>query len=236
MKLADMLLSRGKNFIFIGEAGSGKSELAINAALMLRASGVEKLHFFDMDQTKPLLRARDAVDELRRAGVVFHCQEQYLDAPVVASGVTEALRDEDAVVFLDVGGGSHGSHMIGQFSAQLSGSGTEVLYLLNPYRPWSGCIGDIGETARRVLGAAGLTKYSLVANPNLGPSTTEEEFLRGLEKIHGLLPGEEPLFAGALAPLAEKLVAKTDIPILPMKLYIPPDWLYENSEGEIING
>lgn len=225
-ELAELLLSRSKNFIFIGEAGSGKSELAINTALMLRQNTVKEIHFFDMDQTKPLLRARDAVKVLESANIVFHCQAQYMDAPVVASGVSEALLNENAVVLLDVGGGSQGSHMIGQFSGVLSDSSSTVLYLINPYRPWSGSIGDISETAARVLGTAGLKNFSVVANPNLGPDTTAEEFERGIEKIHELLPKEKILFAGASASLAETLAEKAEFPILPVSLYIPPEWLY----------
>ena len=43
--------------IFLGEAGCGKSELAVQWALTA-AECRRDVHFFDLDQTKPLLRAR----------------------------------------------------------------------------------------------------------------------------------------------------------------------------------
>src|SRR5699024_12226421 len=114
--MAEFKFPEEKNLVFIGEAGSGKTETAVNLALRMAREGGRRVHFFDMDQTKPLFRARDCEAQLEREGVVFHFQAQYLDAPTVASGVIETLRDEGSAVIMDIGGGSHGSHMIGQFS------------------------------------------------------------------------------------------------------------------------
>ncbi|MFR5783099.1 MAG: hypothetical protein ACLUEK_15400 [Oscillospiraceae bacterium] len=69
---------------------------------------------------------------MEREGVVFHFQSQYLDAPTVASGVIETLLDAESTVLMDVGGGSHGSHMIGQFSHVLNRDDARVLYIVNP--------------------------------------------------------------------------------------------------------
>ncbi len=101
-------MDSAKNFVFIGEAGSGKTEVALSLALGMAESGGKAVHFFDLDQTKPLFRARDAAGELENRGIIFHFQPQYLDAPTVTPGVIERLMDESAVVLLDIGGGSHG--------------------------------------------------------------------------------------------------------------------------------
>ena len=45
-------LLRQNNIVFLGEAGCGKSELAVYLALELARQGRE-VHFFDLDQTKP---------------------------------------------------------------------------------------------------------------------------------------------------------------------------------------
>ncbi len=214
-----------KNIVFIGEAGSGKTETAVNLALLMAAEGERQVHFFDMDQTKPLFRARDCEAQLVKGGVTFHFQAQYLDAPTVASGVGEALRDEGSAVLMDVGGGSHGSHMIGQFSRFLGGEGSLVLYIVNPYRPWSGTRADIDLTMRRVLGAARLGGYSLVANPNLGPGTTAADVLEGLRRFERLFPGEEPRFVCALEELCSELAGLVRVPLLPIRLNTVPEWL-----------
>ena len=61
-------LLRSSNTVFLGEAGCGKSELAVHWALALVSQGRE-VHFFDLDQTKPLMRSRDAAALLTDAGV-----------------------------------------------------------------------------------------------------------------------------------------------------------------------
>lgn len=223
--MAEFKFPEEKNLVFIGEAGSGKTETAVNLALRMAREGGRRVHFFDMDQTKPLFRARDCEAQLEREGVVFHFQAQYLDAPTVASGVIETLRDEGSAVIIDIGGGSHGSHMIGQFSHLLNSANTLVLYIVNPFRPWSGSREDIEVTMRRVLGAARLGSFRLVANPNLGPETRAEDVLAGLRRFQGLFPGEEVLFACALEELVSKLAGQVREPLLPIRLNTIPEWL-----------
>lgn len=222
--LIDTMLAENKNFVLIGEAGSGKTETALNLAVAMAKATDRCVHFFDMDQTKPLFRARESAAELEREGVRFHFQDQYLDAPVVASGVRERLCDPGSVVLLDIGGGSHGSHMIGQFADLLNREETKVLYLVNPFRPWSRSREDIFETVRRVLGTAGLVKLSLVANPNLGKTTTLADICAGWEKLRALLPEREPEFLCALAEHAEAAGAACGVPVFPIQLNTLPDW------------
>ena len=78
-------LLRQNNIVFLGEAGCGKSELAVHLALELAGQGRE-VHFFDLDQTKPLMRSRDAEGLLEKAGVTVHFQQQYADAPTQVGG------------------------------------------------------------------------------------------------------------------------------------------------------
>lgn len=223
-KLTELLTAK-KNFVFIGEAGSGKTELSLNLAIHLTKLTARPVHLFDMDQTKPNFRARDAALTLERQGVRIHYHEQVLDLPSVAAGVNEHLTDPDAYVLLDVGGGSHGSHMIGQFHQALNQDHTMVFYVLNPYRPWSRELSDIQETMRRVLGSARLQCVSLIANPNLGVFTTAEQILEGLARLRPLI-GESPIdFVCALEPLCEALAQQIIEPIIPIQLHTLPKWM-----------
>ena len=59
-----------KNFVFLGEAGSGKSEIAINFALSLHQQGGKEVHLFDLDMT-PCSAAGIREKRLRRWASVF---------------------------------------------------------------------------------------------------------------------------------------------------------------------
>ena len=54
------------NFVLIGEAGSGKTEIAANLALRLAEDMPVPVCLIDMDQTKCMFRARDFSSLLAR--------------------------------------------------------------------------------------------------------------------------------------------------------------------------
>lgn len=228
------LAGKYKNFVFIGEAGSGKTEAAINLsqgfAKIFRESGLDKsVHYFDMDQTKANLRARDVEDVLSANGVALHYSPQLLDAPTVVGGVIEHLKDPKAAVLIDVGGGAYGSHMIAQFSEYLSGPDTAVMYIVNPYRPWSISREEIEDTMNRVLGAGRLNFNCLVCNPNLGPYTTVEEYMEGYRKMLWMFPNETLSFCFAAEPISGEVEKLTGVPTYPIKVTATPEWLYDFS-------
>ena len=221
------LIQGKRNYVFIGEAGSGKTETALSFARALARIESRKVHFFDMDQTKPVLRARDAGRILEEEGVVFHYQDQFLDAPTVASGVREILQNRSCTAILGIGGGTYGSHMIGQFAAYLNTPETETFYVVNPYRPWSGSKEDIAETMQRVLGAAGLRNYTVIANPNLGVRTTPEHIIRGIEEIKALFEDtdREICFVCAREDLRPEVERQITIPVFGIDISMLPPWL-----------
>lgn len=221
-----------KNLVFIGEAGSGKTEAALNLAQgfarLFEESGLHRpIHFFDMDQTKANLRARDAADILRESGVTLHYAEQILDTPTVAGGVIEHLKNPEPMVFMDIGGGTYGSHMIGQFAEALSGEDTAVLYIFNPYRPWSVSRDEVAVTMEAVLGAGGLTASCLICNPNLGPATTAEEWMEGYRRMLDMFPGEPITFCCADEKITPAVEAQTALPTWPIRVTASPEWLYD---------
>ena len=59
-----------RNFVLLGEAGGGKSELAINLARALAEWGERPVHLYDLDMTKPLFRTRDQAAFLASKGKI----------------------------------------------------------------------------------------------------------------------------------------------------------------------
>ena len=229
----DLLRSLGldgawHNFVVLGEAGGGKSEIAISFAKALAKAEAGRVHFFDLDMTKPLFRSRDAGAQLEQAGIVVHYQEQFMDAPTLVGGVDPMLRDEDSLVVLDVGGDHIGARSIGGFAPQLNRPSTAVFYVINAYRPWSDTIEHIDETLGKILGVSHvkLTQLFLVANPNNGVTTTLEEVVEGCRKTDAMVREYIPLaFACVREELAEDASKALSIPVFPLRLALTYPWL-----------
>lgn len=211
-------LLRSSNTVFLGEAGCGKSELAVHWALTLVSQGRE-VHFFDLDQTKPLMRSRDAAALLTDAGVTVHFEQQRADAPTQVGGVVPLLLDEDKAVILDVGGSDTGAKLIGGYAHLLQNA--DVWFVVNPYRPWSASVEHIDGTLSAVLRASRLKMPRFLLNPHLGRDTTVEEYLAGVEQGLALL---SPYVTVEAAAVPEALYAQvrteTSLPLIPITTHI----------------
>lgn len=230
---ADLLHSLGldgawHNFVFLGEAGCGKSEISISFARALAKTEARPVHFFDLDMTKPLFRSRDAGTDLEQSGLVVHYQEQFMDAPTLVGGVNPLLRDENSLVVLDVGGDYIGARSIGGFAPQLNRPSTAVFYVINAYRPWSDTIEHIDGTLGRILGVSHvkLTQLFLAANPNNGVTTTLDEVVEGYHRTDALVREYMPLtFACVREELAEDAAKALPVPVFPLRLALTYPWL-----------
>ncbi len=219
------LLNEKKNIVFLGESGCGKSEIALNFACALSDDEKVPVHFFDMDQTKPLFRSRDAKEVLKNAGVVLHYEEQHMDAPTLVGGVNPHLLNSDVYTILDVGGNHTGARMIGGFSQCLTASTSEIFYVVNPFRPWSREILEIDATLSSILKASRLNKFSILANPNLGKDTNAQEFLNGMDKLNQMLGDVAPIKAATVREdIYEEVKGKTALPLIPISLSLLYPW------------
>ena len=165
-KTFEDLMNEKKNFVFIGEAGSGKSEIVLNVALRLAETTGRPVDLFDLDQTKPLYRSRDMKDEFAKRGVTIHYQDQYLDAPVMVGGVRVSLVS-DHYTLLDIGGGHQAAKFAGAYADLLSKDDSAPVYIINPYRPWTKSVDAIDGTMRHILGSMRLDHIYMLGNPNL---------------------------------------------------------------------
>lgn len=174
-------------FIFLGEAGSGKSEIAVNLALGLADIG-KKVRFFDMDQTKPLFRSREAAALLRKNGVVIDDCSQILDAPIIPAGVFNKICEPDSFIILDVGGNATGARNLGQF-AEAWNKKVAAYLVINVYRPFSSNPQDMLETIDSIVSAARLERAGVISNPNFGEETTTDDVLAGHKQLEATLRG-----------------------------------------------
>ena len=219
-----------KNFVLLGEAGSGKSEIALNLAAHL--AQCQPVHFFDLDMTKPLFRSRDLAEEMEALGVHFHFEKQFMDAPTQVGGVNRLLRDPKCCVVMDVGGDDIGARAVGGYAPALNREKTAVYYIVNAYRPWSCDIEHIDGTLSKILQVTHLQlpKLRFVANPNNGLFTTRQEYEAGLAKTREMLdPYCTMEFAAIYQPLHAGEEEPDDLPVLPLELHLRYPWLQGES-------
>ncbi|MBO5496943.1 MAG: hypothetical protein J5967_06015 [Oscillospiraceae bacterium] len=218
------------NFVLIGEAGGGKSEIAINLALSLAARGDKPVHLYDLDMTKPLFRSRDQAGFLRENGVDFHYEEQFYDAPTVAGGVSRLLRDENCYTVLDVGGDYIGARSIGGYAPLLNTPGTIVWYVINPYRPWSMDLDHIDKVLGQVLGVSHvqLDRLRMIGNPNLGQETMAEDVTEGAKKLAEMIgPYKDIDFFAVRRELSGQVSGLLPAPVWPIDLRLTYEWVRE---------
>lgn len=129
--------------IFIGNYGSGKTELALNFAFSAAAAG-RKTEVIDLDMVNTYFRITDR-------GNMMRSKEIRLVSPNYANTNVEALSvpaevasafclDWDTVIF-DVGGDPTGANALGRYHddfAELPAGSVEVLNVVNTRRPMAG--------------------------------------------------------------------------------------------------
>ena len=224
-KTFEELLKEKKNFVFIGEAGSGKSELVLNFALKLAEDTGKKVDLFDLDQTKPLYRSRDMKESFAAKGVDIHYQEQYLDAPVAVGGVRVSLVG-DGYTLLDIGGGHQAARFAGAYSDLLSKDDSVPVYIINPYRPWTKSVDAIDGTMRHIPGSMRLDHIYILGNPNLGYTTSVNEFMEGLDKIDELLDGFTVVNSACVRrEIFDEVRERTDKALIPIDLFLTYSWV-----------
>lgn len=211
------------NFVLLGEAGCGKSEIAVNLSLLLRKHG-HAVTLFDLDQTKPLFRTRELAETLRAQGITLIYEEQFADAPTTSGGVRLALKDETRCAVLDVGGDHIGARAIGAYAPLLNRDDTALYYILNPFRPWCGTAEHAGLILSEILTVSHLRpdRIRYVGNPNLGDGTTAEDVLDGYRQLTDMV--ETLDFVAVNEKLLPQVAEVLPVPLLPLRRYMTYPW------------
>lgn len=220
------ILNEKKNFLFIGEAGSGKTEIVLNVAAWLAEHGDgSKVDVFDMDQTKPLFRSRDMEEQFAEKGVEIHYQVQYLDAPTRVGGIEVSLMSDNYTI-MDIGGGEQAARAAGTVAHILKRTNSVPVYIINPYRPWTKNIESLDLTMGTILRAVRLDRIYLLGNPNVGYTTEASEFMEGLDRIDDLLKDFTKVSSACVRrELYDQVKDETDKDVFPLDLYMTYSWV-----------
>ncbi len=172
-----------KNVAFVGMFGSGKTELAINYAVML-ARREEKVALADLDFVSPYFRSRDKKGFLEELGIkVLVPPGKYIwaDTPMIPPEVFGFLTNKEFRTVLDVGGEEDGVVVLGYLRAFLKD--TTTFFVVNTRRPFTDSVEGIVNFYRKLETRAKVKFDYLVVNTNLAHETTEEIIKEGEEIV-----------------------------------------------------
>lgn len=174
--------------VVVGNFGSGKTELALNFAVNAARAGKKTL-LVDLDIINPYFRSVERADVLEAAGArLIHpvFARTTVDVPSLPPDIYAAFADDSERVVFDVGGDPAGATALGQYNRQFAAlpQGTlDVLYVVNPRRPFSSSPEQIIALYHRIVQRARLSVTGLVNNANLSVETTGEDLLLGYSLV-----------------------------------------------------
>lgn len=171
--------------IITGHYGVGKSECAIALARRFRANGdVRPVTLIDLDVVNPYFRSREAraLLEAEGIGVIGNSLgiDEGVDLPAVPGTIVPLLRDRDRIVVIDLGGDPAGARALRQFRAHIPPDDTDVLCVINSYRPETATADRALSSLRAIEGEIGLPCTGIISNGHLLEHTTLEEVTAGL--------------------------------------------------------
>ena len=206
--------------LFAGHYGSGKTNIAVNYAMLLAREG-KQVSIADIDIVNPYFRTKDSEAELRAAGIELispRYANSNVDLPALPPESYRPVQDKSVYGVLDIGGDDRGAYALGRFADLIKAEGNyRMAFVANCYRPLTATPEDAIEVMREIEAAAGIRFTDVVNNSNLGSETTAETVLASLWYIDEIcrLSGLPLWMHTAVAPVAEAL---TGLPVMPLVL------------------
>lgn len=172
--------------IFIGNMGSGKSEIAVNYTLETMKQSKKEVKLLDLDIIKPYIRIRDVSEKVNQLGIKLLMPEERLrnaDMPIVPVHMIEYLTNQDYDLVIDIGGEERGCITIAQFKEYFEKTDLSVYLVVNPFRPFSDSEDKIKHMIDSLQNNSKISITGLVSNPHLRFDTTIDEVINGTKLV-----------------------------------------------------
>ena len=197
-------------YLFAGHYGSGKTNIAVNFALKLRAAGTD-VQIADLDIVNPYFRTKDSAEELEAAGIRLispNYANSNVDLPALPQEVYGLVQNREICAIMDIGGDERGALALGRYRPYiLEENDFEMVFVANFYRPLTRTAEEAIEVMREIEAAGGVPFTAIVNNSNIGAETTVEDIERSREQVEALcaLSGLPLLFTSVKADLAGEI-------------------------------
>lgn len=214
-----------KTIIITGHYGAGKTNLALNLALLLRKNG-RQTALIDLDIVNPYFRTADFKTIAEQNGISLSASDyanSNLDAPALSGGIDAGLSGGGTLI-IDVGGDDAGAFALGRYSNQIKQRPYTMLYVINAYRYLMKQPEEAAALLNEIEKASRLEATHIANCSSLGVETTADDILNSLEyarKTSELC--EIPLmFTAADKRLSGPLSSIRDL--FPVDIYVKTPW------------
>lgn len=210
--------------LFAVHYGSGKTNIAVNYAQMLRAGG-RQVVIADLDIVNPYFRTKDSTELHESEGIQIISSEfanSNVDLPALPSELYGAVENRLRYAVLDIGGDDRGAYALGRFAPYiLEENDYEMVFVANFCRPLTRRAEEALEVMREIETAGGIGFTAIVNNTNLGRETTVETVLESVHEARRLseLSGLPVLFTSAEDRVARYLKLPDVFPMTLQKRY-----------------
>lgn len=168
--------------IFLGNFGSGKTELAMHFAIDSAAAG-NPTTLIDLDVINPYFRASERKLALDKAGVRLVTPNYALsnvEIITINPEIYSAFTAGAGSVIFDVGGDGLGARALGQYKGyfdKVPPPRLRIWLVINPHRPMSATSDKIISMMRAIEESARLRINGLINNGNMSYESTAEDIL-----------------------------------------------------------
>ncbi|HEX7484578.1 MAG TPA: hypothetical protein VF332_00375 [Vicinamibacterales bacterium] len=172
--------------VISGAFGTGKTEIAINLALELRAEGHDPVTLVDLDIVNLYFRSRQKAYELEQRGIhVISSVEgmENADMPALSPEINACFDRKNGPVVFDLGGSDLGGLVASYLHRGFASEPSNHWLVVNPYRPFNQTAEATVNMAELIAERARLPITGMIANPHLINETTPEIIREGLEKV-----------------------------------------------------
>jgi hypothetical protein len=222
--------------MLIGAYGSGKTEIAVNLAILWAEAGI-RVQLADLDLVNPYFRCREAQQLMERHGirvVVPPGAQAWADLPIVLPEIRGMLHPPDgALTIFDVGGDDVGARVLS--SLRTSMTDYELWQVINSKRPFTNTIDGCLAMQRAVEESSRLKVTGLVANSHLIEQTTPQVVIEGWQLARGV--SERSGVPLRCVALMQELATAPELrcieaPLLRMRRHMLPPWIQSPTSEE----